>query len=272
MKSHFPGVRLRLHYTIAVLGLCASILCANDPPSVSPEEDRLNALVEQGVLPRNALKQAAHERERARLEDIVRDTLVDRDLTVGQIPEMMRAVTKLRDLARVDLSRVRKLAEAGVLPLQQLEKTKEAAKFAERRFELAEKRAQLVRELAVMARAEGRVDALKEEELAFAYVSESEEWREQILSVDEAFYSEFGHGLPISADGATALHRSLGYDHTDRVDVALHPDDPEGMFVIDLLYEWDIPFIAFRSSMPGQSTGPHIHIGPRSEHIPPEEE
>ena len=162
MESDFPVFRLRLHYTIAVLGFCASILCANDPPPVSPEEDRLNALVEQGVLPRNALKQAAHERERARLEGTVRDTLVDRDLTVGQIPVMMRAVTHLRDLARADLARARRLAEAGVLPLQQLEKTKEAAEFAERRFELAEKRAQLVRELAVMARAEGRVDALKE--------------------------------------------------------------------------------------------------------------
>ena len=272
MESHYPVVRLRRHYTIAVLGLCASILCANDPRPARPEEDRLNVLVEQGVLPRNVLKQAADERERARLEGVVRDTLVDRDLTVGQIPEMMRAVTTLRDLARVDLTRARQLAEAGVLPLQQLEKTKEAAEFAERRFELAEKRAQLVRELSVMARAEGRVNELKEEELAFANVSESDEWQEQILSVDAAFYSEFGHGLPISADGATALHRSLGYDHTDRVDVALHPDDPEGLFVIDLLYEWEIPFIAFRSSVPGQSTGPHIHIGRRSDQIPPEEE
>ena len=184
---------------------------------------------------------------------------------------MIRAVSTLRDMARENLANALKLAEAGVLPLQQLERVKDASALAERRFELAEKRAQLVREMALMARAESSVDALRDEDLAFDYVSESEDWREQILSVDAAFFHEFARGLPISADGATPLHRSLGFDHTDRIDVALHPDDPDGLFVIELLYEWDIPFIAFRSSVPGQSTGPHIHIGPRSDPIPPEE-
>ena len=247
-------------------------LSANDPPTVTPEQERLNALVELGVLPRNMLRKAAQDHERTRLEGIVRDTLVSPVLLVGRIPEMMRAVTALRDLARDDLANATKLADAGVLPLQQLKKVKDATTFAERRFELAEQRAQLVRELAVMARAESRVDELREEDLAFAYVSESDDWRDQLLSVDATFYHEFKRGLPISADGPTALHRSLGYDHTDRVDVALHPDDLDGLFLIELLYEWDIPFIAFRSSVPGQSTGPHIHIGSPSELIPPEEQ
>lgn len=272
MKSNDPVNGLRQRYICVVFIVCSTVAWANDPPPASPEQERLNALVKEGVLPRNAIKEAADGQERIRLEGIVRDTLVARELTVRQIPEMMRAVTALRDLSRADMARARELADAGALPLQQLEKIKDASDFAERRFELAEKRASLVRAMATMARAEDLVDELKEEELAFAYVSESEEWREDLYTIDAAFYAEFGRALPISADGATALHRSLGYDHTGRADVALHPDDPEGLFLIDLLYAWDIPFIAFRSSVPGQSTGPHIHVGPRSERIPPEEE
>jgi hypothetical protein len=33
---------------------------------------------------------------------------------------------------------------------------------------------------------------------------------------------------------------------------------------MSLLEEWDIPYIAFRSAVPGQATGPHVHIGPPS--------
>ena len=272
MKSNDPVKKLRRCYICVFLVVWPTLSWAKDPPPASPEQERLSALVKEGVLPRNAIKEAAEEQERIRLEAIVRDTLVAPELAVGQIPQMMRAVTALRDRGRADLTRARELADAGALPLKELEKTKEAADFAERRFELAEKRAELVRELATMARAESLVDELRDEELAFAYVSESEEWREDLHTVDAAFFAEFGRALPISADGATALHRSLGFDHTGRADVALHPDDPEGLFLIDLLYAWNIPFIAFRSSVPGQSTGPHIHVGPRSERIPIEEE
>jgi hypothetical protein len=91
-----------------------------------------------------------------------------------------------------------------------------------------------------------------------------------MFSLDAAFYHQFGVGLPVSAEGATAVHRSLGFDHSDRWDIAVHPDDPEGMFLLQLLNSWGIPYIAFRSSVPGQSTGPHIHVGPRSEPVQPE--
>ena len=59
----------------------------------------------------------------------------------------------------------------------------------------------------------------------------------------------------------------MGFDHRDRVDVALHPDENEGIFLITLLENWGIPYIAFRSAVPGQATGAHIHIGPRSGEI-----
>jgi hypothetical protein len=82
--------------------------------------------------------------------------------------------------------------------------------------------------------------------------------------LDSAFYEAFGVPLPISASGPTFFHESLGLDHSGRVDVDVHPDDLAGLFLMDLLDRWDIPYIVFRSAVPGQSSGPHIHIGPPS--------
>ena len=193
------------------------------------------------------------------------------ELTEARLPEMMRAVAALREMSRGDLKRALKLAEAGALPLQQLGKVKEAADWAERQFDLAEQRSKLVRERVVMARAEDRLDELEDEDLAFYSEVEGASWEEDVLAIDAAFFEQFGQPLPISAHGETETHRSMGFDHTGRFDVSVHPDDEEGIFLIELLYEWEIPFIAFRSSVPGQSTGPHIHIGPRSDRIPEQE-
>ena len=245
---------------------------AQDPPAAGAEQERVKALVEAGVLPRNAIQQARNKAERKRLDQVVRETLMSGVLSEDRLPEMMRAVAALREMAREDLTQARKLAEAGALPLQQLEKVKEAADWAERQFELARQRSKLVREMALMARAEDRFDELEEEDLAFSSDVEGTSWEEDVLAIDAAFFSQFGQPLPISARGETDLHRSIGFDHTGRLDVAVHPDDEEGLFLIELLYEWEIPFIAFRSSVPGQSTGPHIHVGPRSDRLGAREE
>jgi len=45
------------------------------------------------------------------------------------------------------------------------------------------------------------------------------------------------------------------------MDVALHPDSDEGRSLMAYLRRAGIPFIAFRSAMPGSATGAHIHIG-----------
>jgi hypothetical protein len=83
--------------------------------------------------------------------------------------------------------------------------------------------------------------------------------------IAQAFEQEFARTLPVSARGATALHRSLGFDHRGRYDVALDPDAPEGVWLRGLLQSWRIPYFAFRAAVRGRATGPHIHIGPPSE-------
>jgi hypothetical protein len=75
------------------------------------------------------------------------------------------------------------------------------------------------------------------------------------------FVSKFGRTLPVSAFGQTNLHRRLGFDHHNGVDVALSPDSPDGRALLTKLRGFGFPFIAFRRAVPGVATGPHIHVG-----------
>ena len=82
----------------------------------------------------------------------------------------------------------------------------------------------------------------------------------------ESFFSRaFGRALPISAFGQSATHDRLRFDHRHAMDVALHPDSREGKSLLNYLRQAGIPFIAFRKSVPGASTGAHIHIGKPSQ-------
>lgn len=87
-------------------------------------------------------------------------------------------------------------------------------------------------------------------------------WRLAGASRIERFFVEtFGRSLPISALGQTATHDRLRFDHRDAMDVALHPDSKEGQSLLNYLRQSGIPFVAFRSAVPGAATGAHIHIG-----------
>ena len=79
--------------------------------------------------------------------------------------------------------------------------------------------------------------------------------------VQRFFQSTFGRALPISAFGQTALHDRMGFDHRNALDVALHPDSPEGRALMTYLRTSGIPFIAAWGTVPGQTSGAHIHVG-----------
>jgi hypothetical protein len=79
--------------------------------------------------------------------------------------------------------------------------------------------------------------------------------------IETFFSATFGKVLPISAYGQSPAHDRLRFDHRNAMDVALHPDSNEGRSLISYLRQLGIPFIAFRGSVPGASTGAHIHIG-----------
>jgi len=79
-----------------------------------------------------------------------------------------------------------------------------------------------------------------------------------------AFSSKFDRPLPISAEGETEVHRALGFDHRGRVDVAVVPSAPEGVWLRQYLQLRKIPYYAFSRAIPGKATAAHIHIGPGS--------
>jgi len=86
----------------------------------------------------------------------------------------------------------------------------------------------------------------------------------RFAQVETAFEHQFGKPLPVSAMGETDLHRAWGFDHRGRVDVALHPDQPEGVWLRTYLDERHIPYFAFRQAVAGKATGANIHLGPVS--------
>jgi len=89
----------------------------------------------------------------------------------------------------------------------------------------------------------------------------------QASKVEGFFAAEFGRPLPVSAFGQSTTHNRLGFDHHNSIDVAVHPDSKEGKALIDYLRTNGIPFLAFRSAIPGVATGAHIHIGYPSHRI-----
>ncbi len=245
---------------------CGAPAQAQDSIAARAELERTRQLVAAGALPRAALEEAERSHEKAQLQQQMRD-FVRRDVGVNELGDMLEAAARLRDLVRQEFELVRSRVEAGAVPPNELAPAREALESAEKQYDLAEERGKLVRQLAQIAGAEERFEELEEQELAFSFQGEGGFSEEDMLAIDRIYFEFWNRPLPVSANGATDLHRSMGLDHTGRVDVALHPDDDEGDFLIALLESWGIPFLAFRSAIPGQATGPHIHIGLPSPHL-----
>lgn len=79
--------------------------------------------------------------------------------------------------------------------------------------------------------------------------------------VQRFFLDSFKRQLPVGVFGQGAIHDRWRLDHRNAMDVSLHPDGPEGQVLMNYLRANGIPFLAFRSAIPGTATGPHIHIG-----------
>ncbi len=254
---------------MATIGLLfgASLLAQTAEPAPAPrnpEIERLRALVEAGVIPPAQMAKAQQEANRVRLEAFVRDMLQKPDLLPDQTTELLKAAAELQKMGIEELKHQQDLISAGAAPPNSLVAFRDRLAFVDKQLDLATTRARLVEEQARIVSAESHLDELIDDELAIQSEGEPGQWDADILEIDAEYFEEFGKALPISAAGSTDLHLSMGFDHTGRYDVAVHPDDVEGLFLMSLLEERGIPYIAFRSAVPGQATGPHIHIGPPS--------
>jgi hypothetical protein len=257
-----------------LLFVCAMSLCAQgqDAPEVSRaqmEIDKLRALVAAGAAPRNQLERAEEQMADAEDAAFLRKTLYGQDLTAEQADEMIAAAQRRLERRQKSLDAAEKLVQAKVAPPTALEAPLSDVDSAKKEYALAESRANLTRELAAMARAEEDLDSKPAEAAALTehFDGDGIFTTAQFSRIEGAFESRFGKPLPVSAVGETAVHRALGFDHRGRVDVALFPDAPEGVWLRGYLTSHHIPYFAFRQAIPGKATGAHIHIGPGSTRI-----
>jgi len=79
--------------------------------------------------------------------------------------------------------------------------------------------------------------------------------------IQRFFYDTFNKQLPIAVFGQGPIHDRWRLDHHNAMDIQLHPDGVEGRALLGFLQKNGIPYLAFRSAIPGTATGPHIHIG-----------
>lgn len=224
---------------------------------------KVQTLVEAGVLPRVRLAKAEEAVADAQDAAILRKTAYGQDLTTDQVDEMLVAAGRRLDRRQKVLDDARRLVQAGVAAEPSLQSFVDDVERERQECDVADARAKLVRELSDMASVEETLAAETPDPAdgdagdgAFVYAT--------YARVEVAFEEHFGKPMPVSAIGETAVHRALGFDHRGRVDVAIHPDQPEGVWLIEYLKSNRIPFYAFRQAVKGKATGAHIHIGPTS--------
>ena len=83
----------------------------------------------------------------------------------------------------------------------------------------------------------------------------------EAYKIQRFFSDTFNKQLPIAVFGQGAIHERWRLDHRNAMDISLHPDGVEGRALLTFLQKNGIPYLAFRSAIPGTATGPHIHIG-----------
>jgi hypothetical protein len=266
--------------TAAVVSALVSTLAAGPVEKALAEAQaelsRTQQLVEAGVAPRKQLEEV-----RARFEEIRDDatlsTTLYAQIELNQFtPElagnMMLAANNRLARRQTAVDDARRLTEAGVLPRTALTPLLEELDRARRTRDEATLRAQQFEQLTEMARAEAAeavADAAHQEnhdQLPAAIrfdgkgVFNDALWHKVVL----AFEKQFGHGLTVSAKGDTLFHRSLGFDHRGKIDVAIDPDSDEGQWLRQFLETQQIPYFAYRRAVAGQASGAHVHLGPPS--------
>ena len=243
---------------------------------------RVRELVELGALPRIRIEEAE-----AKIEDAKDEAILAKDM-YGDFPdkaasqaaedEMVAAAQRRFDRQQARVTEAQKMVDSGIAAKSYLEPLELELNARQTALNLAHSRAQLMADLAARSQAPAppRVDArdfevpaLDDSALALDGMEHYEgdgafnEARD-LPPLELAFSAQFDRPLPISAEGETNVHRAMGFDHRGRVDVAVVPGAPEGVWLREYLQARKIPYYAFTHAVPGKATGAHIHIGPGS--------
>ncbi len=243
------------------------------------ELQKVTELVQAGALPRLRLDQAQRDLDDAQDDAILERTLYG-DLAVENasdqlMDEMIRAAQRRVERQQARLDQARKLVAGGIAPQSSLTPLDEEMAIRRMNLNLAHSRANLFAEMAALAKYEktaAEIHAATSIIFQDSYTAGMEHYEgsglfrqsRDLKPLALAFEKKFDHPLPISAEGETNLHRAMGFDHRGRVDVAVNPHHPEGIWLLNYLRSRKIPFYAFTRAIRGKATAAHIHIGPGS--------
>jgi hypothetical protein len=247
-----------------------------EDPMVVRAQDNLNRvrlLVNDGALPLIRLNKAMQDLQDAMDMSMLKQSMLSTNLLPEQADQLVSVAQRMALRRQQNLLEMQQRLAAGVVSRHEAETTEADFERARTELALAQSRAYLAAQMAESVRLEKSIASLEIE------VESHPEWNGRVYTrfdgagvftpadmqkISGAFIARFYRPLPISADGATAVHRSMGFDHRGRVDIALNPDQPEGVWLLGYLQKNRIPYFAFRQAVKNMATGAHIHIGPQS--------
>ncbi|MDP9054107.1 MAG: hypothetical protein M3N93_07360, partial [Acidobacteriota bacterium] len=234
---------------------------------------RVTHLVQSGALPQIRLKHAQEDVQDALDMSLLKQSMYSTELLPEQADQMIFVAQRLLFRRERALADIQQLVGAGVISRSEAETSGMNLTSARQELEWAESRAKLIQQMAVSIKLQKEMASLENQAEAHP------EWNGRVYTkyqgsgvftpadlkvLETSYTAQFSRPLPISANGETSLHRSLGFDHRGRVDVAVTPDQPEGAWLMRYLRTKRIPYFAFRAAVPHQATGAHIHVGPGS--------
>ncbi len=235
------------------------------------EIDRIKLLVHEGALPQRRLDQAMAALADAEDDSVLARTLYGstgvEQLSTEDAKLMVDAAQRRVDRQQAVVEGREELVRDGILSKSEAEPQTQELEMRRRTLDLAKNRSKLQEQLAAMAQTELEMERARGAEAAlFAtvmirYDGNGAFHLDDLKTIQAEYEKHFRQQLPVSALGQTFIHQALGFDHHDRVDVALTPDQPEGLWLRHLLERLHIPYIAFRQAVAGSATAPHIHIG-----------
>jgi hypothetical protein len=277
---------------VLLLVLCAATTWAADTPAAGysalsntlverarNEMERIRVLVDQGTLPKVQLEQAQERLADAEDDAVLARTLYGEvrvaDMTPPDAQAMLAAAQRRVERQAKIVAERQKLLDTGILAKSDLTASQEELESRRRVLSLAQNRLKLLDDLKQMAENEQRLEqaatahanAGNLKNVMIRYEGNGLFDLSELPTISSEFEKRFHHALPVSALGQTLLHRSMGLDHRNRVDVALNPDQTEGVWLRQLLEKLHIPYLAFRGAVSGAATAPHIHIGTGSSRL-----
>jgi hypothetical protein len=235
--------------------------------------DRVTRLVQAGALPQMRLRKAQQDLDDALDSSILKKSLYSNDVLPEQADQMIYVAQRMVIRRQRALMEMQQLVSAGIISRAEAEASGVDLNNAQQELDWAENRAKLVQQMAASVKLQKEIASLESQ------AETHPEWAGRVYTkydgggvftpadlklLETAYLTRFSKPLPISANGETALHRSMGFDHRGRVDVAVTPDQPEGAWLMHYLQSKRIPYFAFRAAVPRQATGAHIHVGPGS--------